>query len=73
MRTLCLCLSVLALTGCGGSTGFVESADPCAKPVLIPDGWLNDRQIEALWAEDRTALLQCGDKVEVLSGRAVRR
>ena len=73
MRTLLLLSVALALTGCSGSTPFVEQADPCAKPVQIPEGWLNDQQVELLWAEDRKELLNCGDKVESLSGRSILR
>lgn len=69
MRILLSLSAALLLAGCSGSTAFVESADPCDRPVVIPTGWLNDAQIETLWARDRTALLKCGDKVEVLSGR----
>ncbi len=69
MRTLLLLSSALVLIGCAGSTLYVKQTDPCSSPVLIPDGWLNDRQIELLWAEDRKELLDCGDKVETLSGR----
>jgi len=39
--------------------------------VVIPDAWLNDQQVERLWAADRRALLDCGDKVETLSGRDI--
>lgn len=38
---------------------------------MIPSGWISDAQVESLWRQDRLALLMCGDKVEVLSGRAV--
>ena len=70
MRILFLCLSALALAGCGGSTASVDSADPCAAPVLIPERWLSDREVEVLWSRDRHELLDCGGKVETLSGRA---
>ena len=63
-------ISVLVLTGCGGSMPLIRSADPCAKPVQIPVRWLSDQEVELLWAKDRKALLDCGDKVETLSGRA---
>lgn len=69
MRILFMCLSALALAGCGGSTASVESADPCAAPVLIPERWLSDQEVELLWSRDRHALLDCGGKVEALSGR----
>ncbi len=69
MRILLLSLAVSALAGCGGSMRYAEAVDPCAAPVRIPDGWLSERQVELLWSRDRRALLDCRDKVEVLSGR----
>lgn len=69
MRTLLLLSSALALIGCEGSTPFVKAADPCAKPVQVPERWLTDREVELLWGRDRKELLNCGDKVETLSGR----
>lgn len=69
MRILLLCLSALALAGCFGSTAFVDSADPCADPVLLPERWLSDQEVELFWSRDRRALLDCAGKVEVLSGR----
>lgn len=62
-------IAALALTWCGGSTPFVKSADPSVRPVLIPSGYVNDQQIELLWARDRKELLNCADKVEALSAR----
>jgi hypothetical protein len=32
---------------------------------------MNDAQVEHLWRTDRKALLDCGDKVEALSGRKI--
>ncbi|GAB5431303.1 MAG: hypothetical protein EpisKO_06730 [Epibacterium sp.] len=72
MRILFLCLSASMLAGCFGSTASVDGADPCERPVLIPARWLTDQEVELLWARDRRALLDCGDKVEVLSGRKPR-
>ena len=69
MRNLFLLCAALALAGCGGSTPSIDGADPCAQPVQIPSGWLDDQQIELLWGRDRRALLDCADKVETLSGR----
>ncbi len=69
MRTLLACLSASVLSGCFGSTAFVESADPCERPVVIPERWLSDQEVEILWSRDRRELLNCGGKVEVLSGR----
>ncbi|MCB1351390.1 MAG: hypothetical protein KDK03_01500 [Rhodobacteraceae bacterium] len=37
--------------------------------MLIPEQGVSDRDVETLWGQDRVALLDCGDKVEVLSGR----
>lgn len=71
MRNLLLLSGALALAGCGGSTAPVKSADPCDKPVLLPERWLSDAEVETLWRRDRVALLDCGMRVEVLSGRAV--
>jgi hypothetical protein len=39
--------------------------------VLIPARWLNDAEVESLWRRDRVALLECGLRVEALSGRAI--
>lgn len=64
-------ISALVLVGCGGSMPWTKSADPCADPVAIPERWLSDREVELLWARDRKELLDCGDKVEALSGRPV--
>ena len=69
MRILLLSISALVLVGCGGSMPWIKTVDPCAAPVIIPDRWLSDREVEILWARDRKELLNCGDKVEALSGR----
>ena len=73
MRTLLLCIAVSGLSACGDWRGFVKAADPCAEPVEIPGRWLNDREVEKLWMQDRVELLNCADKVETLSGRSVER
>ncbi len=69
MRILLPCLAALALSACAASTTSVKSTDPCAAPVLLPERWLSDQEVELLWARDRRALLDCGGKVEALSGR----
>ena len=72
MRSLLLSFGALALVAsCGSTNPFVKSEDPCAGPVLIPERWLNDREVERLWAQDRNELIKCGLKVETLSGRSV--
>jgi hypothetical protein len=62
------------LTGCGGWTVSADpppsAVQPCARPVPLGDQALSDQRIEILWGRDRAALLTCGDKVEVLAGRA---
>lgn len=70
MRILLLCLAALALAGCGGSIPLIDGADPCERPVRLPERWLNDQEIELYWSKDREALRDCGAKVETLSGRA---
>ena len=60
---------LLSLIGCSNTPLSIRSAPPCKKAVLIPDRWINDREIELLWLEDRTELRSCADKVEVLSNR----
>ncbi|QDP64896.1 MAG: hypothetical protein Unbinned5081contig1001_53 [Prokaryotic dsDNA virus sp.] len=72
MRNPLLSIGVLVLAGCTGLTSLpvIENQDPCDRPVVIPSRWLNDAEIEQLWRRDRKELLDCGDKVEVLSGRA---
>lgn len=69
-------LSALALTACGASTPFAEPpkppptlAAPCARPVVLPDRYLSDRDVEVFWGRDRNALVECGGKVELLNGR----
>ena len=69
MRILLLCLSALALTGCVGSTAYIDGADPCDRPVRLPERWLSDQDVELYWSKDRKALLDCGAKVEALSNR----
>lgn len=59
----------MALTACAGSMPTVEAVDPCARPVTIPAAGVSDQLVELLWARDRKALIDCADKVEVLSGR----
>ena len=70
MRALLACISASVLSGCFGSTAFVDRTDPCAPPVVVPVRWLSDQEVEVLWARDRRELLDCGGKVEVLSGRS---
>ena len=69
MQTQLLLSAVCLLTACADSTPYVKSLDACARPVILPSGWLSDAQVESLWRQDRLELLKCADKVEVLSGR----
>ena len=66
-----LLMSLVLLMSCAEYTDFLPSqAEPCDRPVLIPDRPLNDREIELYWGQDRNELLKCSDKVETLSGRS---
>lgn len=69
-----------ALTGCSGSTGSGKTEPPvlgaipakfkkpCVRPVEIPAGKQSQKQVEALWGKDRTALLNCGATKQGLVG-----
>lgn len=67
-------LSVLA--ACGGSIGSVEPPElasppnefiiPCDRPVLLPDQFLTQAEVEALWIRDRNYLVSCGLKLQAL-------
>ncbi|GAB5433915.1 MAG: hypothetical protein EpisKO_32850 [Epibacterium sp.] len=72
MRILLPCLAALGLSACAASTNSVKTSDPCEEPVLIPERWLSDQEVELLWARDRRALLDCAGKVETLTGREPR-
>nr|WP_170537777.1 hypothetical protein [Ruegeria arenilitoris] len=68
MRILLPCLAALALNACAASTTSFLSTDPREPPVLLPERWLSDQEIELMWVRDRRALLDCAGKVEALSG-----
>lgn len=69
MKPLWLSLAALTLTAACSSIASVRSVEPCAKPVYVPERWLNDREVTLLWLQDRKELLDCGAKVDSLSGR----
>lgn len=78
MRNLLLCLSVLALPGCGDSIlDNLRKPDapppppsmtaPCLEPVTLPEGGLSDQGVEVLWGRDRDALRQCAGRQQALA------
>jgi len=38
--------------------------------VVLPERALNDQEIEVFWGRDRSALRECGTRLEVAAGRA---
>lgn len=65
---------IIALSACSKSS--LQSILPppsllasCAAPVVLPDRDLSEREIELLWGRDRSALRECGSKVDGLAGR----
>ncbi len=66
---LLLALACLGLASCGLPSGEAKPP-PCALPVELPDRGLNDQEIELLWGRDRSALRDCGRRLEVATGRA---
>lgn len=75
IKSTCVILSpdeyVQWTTGNTSIRGFVRSLEHCGRPVELPEQMLSDQQVEAFWMADRLELINCGDKVEVLSGRDV--
>lgn len=60
-----------ALTGCSGSTVFVEPVVPnapkelardCPRPVLLPERTITQSEAEKFWGRDRAALVTCRDR-----------
>ena len=43
-----------------------ELEDDCAQPVRLPDRVLTQAEVEALWLQDRVALIDCGLTKELL-------
>ena len=44
--------------------------EPCKRPVALPEGDLDTVQTVTLWAEDRSALSDCGLRHKALSEAA---
>lgn len=62
-------VACLALASCAYVRG--EAKPPaCADPTELPDRAINDQEIEVLWGRDRSALRECGDRLEAATGRA---
>lgn len=65
-----LIVACLALASSGCVKGEANPP-PCAAPVELPDRALNDQEIEVMWGRDRSALRECGDRLEAATGRSV--
>jgi len=70
VRSLSKALLACLLTGCGASISDSPAPPPCASPVVLPERALNDQEIEVFWGRDRSALRECGTRLEVAAGRA---
>jgi hypothetical protein len=63
-------IALSMLTACAGSIGSVEPpllGDPppkltteCAKPSLLPERELTQKEVEFYWINDRENLIRCG-------------
>lgn len=61
--------SCLALASCDSTADRKAPAPPpCDAPVTLPDRALNDQEIEVYWGRDRSALRECGGRLEVAVG-----
>lgn len=65
---LLIAVAFLVLASCV-SASVEAKPPPCADPVELPDRALNDQEIEVLWGRDRSALRECGDRLDVATGR----
>ena len=72
-RTLWLAAPLLALTACAASPSVKAPPPPpsliapCRAPVALPDRGLSQGEVETLWGRDRSALRECGAKVNGLA------
>lgn len=63
------------LAACSASTSVKAPApspsltSPCAAPVELPERALTMTEVEVMWGRDRSALRECGSKVDGLAGR----
>lgn len=70
-----MALACFLLVGCSGSVSVKAPApspsltSPCAAPVALPDRALTMTEVEVFWGRDRSALRECGSKVDGLAGR----
>jgi hypothetical protein len=77
-RPLLVLLSLLTLAACNSSTRLdgrpvlelrnaappVELTRPCDEPQRLPRGGLTQAQAVRLWARDRKALVDCGERFD---------
>ena len=40
----------------------------CDDPMMLPEGPINQADVESFWLMDRAALIACGERLDVLSG-----
>jgi len=76
LKTLTLIALPLVLGACSGSIGSVEPpklapppealTEPCARPVLLPERELSQREVELFWLRDRANLIECGQYKDLL-------
>ncbi len=63
---------LLVLGACAASIGSIEPptlapppasfADPCNRPIRLPDGEMTQLQVEEFWIIDRSRLVNCSDR-----------
>jgi hypothetical protein len=71
MRHLMMALPLSLLTACGASISDRAPVPPsltapCRPPAVLPERALTQTEVEVLWGRDRTALRDCGSKVDGL-------
>lgn len=65
----------LVLPACDGSTISAEIlqsppdqlAEPCERPVYLPERSLTQAEVETYWALDRSNLIRCGETKEAIT------
>lgn len=69
-RTLTLTACACLLTACAAwvprDAPPETAAAPCAPPVVLPARALTQREVETWWRADRHALLDCGERLDLL-------
>lgn len=65
------------MTACSESTGSVEPpllqnppeeiSEPCERPVELPLSSLTQLQVEKFWIIDRSSLIDCASRLDILT------